>query len=607
MIPEAPNAQVRRSLVQYLSFSHAPGFALLLTGPWGVGKTHLISNLERSAQSDIARIVRVSLYGLVTRQEIDQALSVARYPWLTQPRVNERPRHGDPVRAVRADFDRVPAMAPAPDTAAYVFDDLERCAMPIQDTLGYINHFVEREGRKVIVLANEEPLLKKEEAREAYLEAKEKVIGRSFTVKPDFDAAFEAFLARVDDEPARLWMASVRSEIRNLHEQSETNNLRILQQTLWDFERIYRGLSETHREKSEAVEALMRLCFPLSFELKSNGLLRSDLHDRIRGRFGFSAKNPSRFQIAARKYSGSTLHDTILPDDLLEEILVDGWVDEARLQYALDNSSWFVTAEEPAWRTVWYSSERAGEVVQAAVRTLLIQFRSRDFNQTGEVLHVFSQLLKLSRVEASGWSVEETVAECRRYIDELRAAGRLEPPEDGMASFGLSGAYGLGFEGKEAPEFRGLAEYLTEQRVLGERDRYPDQAATLLEILKSDPTAFILQIAPRHGGEAKFARAPVLSSLDPDAFAQALIALDPLQFRQVLLGLANRYDHSALQRELVEEWPWAKALEAALLTRAASLAVFDRTRVAENVTWILGAKLREAEARSGPSSPVDDA
>ena len=36
-----------------------------------------------------------------------------------------------------------------------VFDDLERCSIDITDLLGYINSFVEHEGVKVVVLADE--------------------------------------------------------------------------------------------------------------------------------------------------------------------------------------------------------------------------------------------------------------------------------------------------------------------------------------------------------------------------------------------------------------------------------------------------------------------
>ena len=41
-----------------------------------------------------------------------------------------------------------------------IFDDLERCKIPINDLLGYINQFVEHLNLKVIIVANEKEINK---------------------------------------------------------------------------------------------------------------------------------------------------------------------------------------------------------------------------------------------------------------------------------------------------------------------------------------------------------------------------------------------------------------------------------------------------------------
>lgn len=48
----------------------------------------------------------------------------------------------------------------ATNTEGYVliFDDLERCSMPLSDTLGYINNFVEHGEYKAILISNEDEL-----------------------------------------------------------------------------------------------------------------------------------------------------------------------------------------------------------------------------------------------------------------------------------------------------------------------------------------------------------------------------------------------------------------------------------------------------------------
>ena len=41
-----------------------------------------------------------------------------------------------------------------------VFDDLERCEMPISETLGYINDYVEHKNVKCVIVANEQEINK---------------------------------------------------------------------------------------------------------------------------------------------------------------------------------------------------------------------------------------------------------------------------------------------------------------------------------------------------------------------------------------------------------------------------------------------------------------
>jgi hypothetical protein len=77
-----------------------------------------------------------------------------------------------------------------PRNQLIIFDDLERCSISIPDTLGYINQFVEHKDCKVIILANEDELLKfgaktindvdpeKVPEVRAYRNIKEKLIGK---------------------------------------------------------------------------------------------------------------------------------------------------------------------------------------------------------------------------------------------------------------------------------------------------------------------------------------------------------------------------------------------------------------------------------------------
>ncbi len=602
------NARLRRALDQYLTLDHPPGFAVLLNGPWGVGKSHLVREVIEDAAGCGRRILIVSLYGLSTRAEIDAALAAARWPWVVEQPHRAGPAHGDPVRAhPSAPFH--PPRIHGRDAEAFVFDDLERCGMSPTDALGYINQYVERDGAKVVVIAHRTVAAERCDEG-AFDAAAEKVIGRTLVVKPEFSAAFAAFVERIKSPEAREHMRGVEADIAALHEQSRTDNLRILQHALWDFERIYLALRPEHRAQPAAMAELLRAFFALAFEFKAGRLGASELENRFAGLYGGlfgNGRTPSRLQASSLRYPGVPLQSLVLSDEVLRDLLADGLIDPELVQRDLDRSSWFASEEEPSWRTVWYSDERSQSDVLAAATKLFSEFEERTYTRAGEMLHVFGQMLKLADLGVGEWTRDRTILECRRYIDDLRAAGTLEPPDEERIGSIRDRSYdGLGFEQRDAEAFAGIFAYLDEQRQRAAEDRYEEQAAELLALLKADTTAFVRQIAYHQGAAAPFSRAPVLARLDPHAFVDALIDLPPLEFREALLGISGRYDMGAFSRELGPERAWAEAVGQAIAERIAGLDPVTRDRTERIVSGTLGKILSDIQ-QSDPEPKVDQA
>ena len=73
----SPNGHIYEYLDYYVNLSHSPKFSVLLTGPWGIGKTYLIGSFIKSAKDKGKRGIHVSLFGMTSREEIDSALLCA--------------------------------------------------------------------------------------------------------------------------------------------------------------------------------------------------------------------------------------------------------------------------------------------------------------------------------------------------------------------------------------------------------------------------------------------------------------------------------------------------------------------------------------------------
>jgi hypothetical protein len=607
-----PNQHVRAHLTYYIGFQQPPRYAVMLSGKWGAGKTHQVKKIldELFPKTDISTkrpYVLVSLYGLKTPQEIDDAMVAAIYPWTEHGGVRIASAVGKAfLKHAKIDLPELKSSDFINRMSAdiFVFDDLERCRMPVIDAFGYINQLVERDGCKVIILANEDEI----KDQDKYFNGKEKIIGKTLEVEPDFDAAFDDFLKRIDDNNTNNLFDKLKSKIQEIYNQSSLKNLRILQQTMWDFERVYKVVDQRHRSNVPAMEHLLRLFFALCFEYKSGALTPDILRARTKQSLFDSMsteKAPSPFARATAKYPGLYIYDSILSDDVVADIFIRGLVNADAVASALDASSWFIPVNEPSWHTIWRSNERPDADVRAAATTMISEFNARHYKITGEFLHLFGQMLFLADIGFSGRDRASTLADCKAYVDDIRLKGALESPTEAYLDDIRNGSYGgLGFSQNDTTEFRELWGYVQEQRAAAEIDRYPNIAQQLLDLMKTDPSDFVRQITYIKDGAAPFAHRPVLASADPNDFADVLISLEPMAFREVLLGLSSRYDMAKLAkgRELSGEREWAEALEASLLNKAAKLEPFARDRISKTVEWTLGKDLKEF--RAAEKAPV---
>ena len=161
-------------------------YAVLIDGDWGTGKTYfiqksLIPNLEKSGYMPIY----ISLYGINSTDTVSQKIALS---LLTNKIPADKksvakqclPAIGSFVLPIGQTLLNVTGMSilepllksPVEDipwdtifkkfsdsrTRIFIFDDLERCSLPINEILGYINSLVEHESEKVLIVANQQAI-----------------------------------------------------------------------------------------------------------------------------------------------------------------------------------------------------------------------------------------------------------------------------------------------------------------------------------------------------------------------------------------------------------------------------------------------------------------
>lgn len=152
--------------------------AIMLTGEWGSGKTYYIENqLTKFLQDDKKnRCIIISLYGLEDISEISKSIymelrmkpPIKDSELLTTGKVvaktvikNVFGKFGIDTNMSDDDLQNVYCSVDL-DGKLLIFEDLERSHIEIIKLLGYINNLVERDGVKVLLVANENEILNKQ-------------------------------------------------------------------------------------------------------------------------------------------------------------------------------------------------------------------------------------------------------------------------------------------------------------------------------------------------------------------------------------------------------------------------------------------------------------
>lgn len=249
----------------------SPQYAVLLRGKWGCGKTYFVKNwlaefdksdkLPANENSIELKPIYVSLFGMREISDIKSAIDRCVNPFFYSKAGKMLKIAGRIASKIifktELDIDKdgksETSFSGALDSLSIfendnkdevkgvkfiIFDDLERCQIPMKQLLGFINYFVEHCDCHVVVLGEEKYL--DDKTQHDLLEFKEKIVGREFEILPDIEAAIKLFVS----EPmmATDFLSKETEMIQLCFECTATHNLRLLRQSLLDFSSLISAL-----------------------------------------------------------------------------------------------------------------------------------------------------------------------------------------------------------------------------------------------------------------------------------------------------------------------------------------------------------------------------
>ncbi|MER9335326.1 KAP family NTPase [Mesorhizobium sp. M0293] len=565
--PAAPTSNLKKYL-DYYRTRKEPHYAVLVTGDWGTGKTYQV---RQAIPNDEAYYV--SLFGLNSGDDVIAAVYTAMFPrkaWVK--------KIADGVGDMTAEVSGFGSLAVSGLTSGLVgaflrqevnndkpiiLDDLERCGLGVKETLGIINLYVEHHGCCVIVIAHDQKLT------EEFSEAKEKIFGQTIRVEPQVLAAFDDFHSALAAGPEKDFVAQQRDNVIGIFSESGVQSLRILRHVIEDLSRLIETLSEEHLANDPAMVELVRLFCAFDVEWRAGRLEPEDLSQRRASEFGYiagrggkeGAGEQPRIVVAKNRYSSVNLTSPLLQDEVLGQMLIEGRFDKPGVRASLDGSSYFLKPQSAApWQIVGSFDKLDDDVVDDALKKMQEQFDKRTVVDSGEMLHIFALRMMMASKGILGKDLKTVEKECRSYIDELLAEGRLPPRGSDWRWYDEfeHSAYGIGYWVTDdyKAEFEAIFRHLLDARGKALEAKFPELAPELLKIVEADGQRFLEQVCYTGKGTNRYASIPILAAIEPKDFIAAWMRSPKPNWYWISNALQERYKGTRIEEALKSEAHW---------------------------------------------------
>lgn len=564
-----------QSLTEFLDYylDEAPKGerAVLITGPWGSGKTHFAktyfdARVRRQADPLSRRHLYASLYGVTSAADIADQVFAAAHPllhaWPVRMLAGAAQRAGNVVTKGQLfkpnDGSALRKTLLNLDGTVLIFDDLERAAMPVDQVLGFINEYVEHHKVKCLILANETEI---DDDNHRYSRRREKVVGWTLAINSDAGTVLGHFAEMLRSPQAKAAVHRNMSGLVTVFETAGGGNFRTAKDVLDAFDRLILHADPRLGESEAALDQLAPFTLATGLELRSGTLSQNDLAS-------IPVNQVRSVDEMKRRHPAVNWSNPVVPADAWGRMLMQGQFEKGSIDDRICVHHLVVgTASTPFWRRLWlwYEARSAAELA-AASEGVLADLAAHRITRAGEILHVGSCALDLAAKGFKMFGPDPIRPLLTAYAQRLLEAGTLDTDLEIFEGF-QTGAYdGLGFSSKDDPEFIGFFEDLHTLVSEAFAREVCKMVPGLMADLRAGHWHLLTKAELDQGGVGEVA---ILHHLDVEDFADLVLA-DGAIDNTLLIAVSMRYrSHVADGQPFEIERDWLLALRSVLLARTA--------------------------------------
>ena len=356
----------------------------------------------------------------------------------------------DPITIFKSDNEKIKG------NRIIIFDDIERCKINIEELFGFINDFVEHSNCKVILVSDENKIKEKESEKVSYSTFKEKIVGKTFEISSDVNDAIQSFIEQIKSENKNQFKNN-ESLIIKIFNISGKNNLRVLQRSLFEFERLLELLDSELKDDYEKYPQLVKslLAYFLIFYIEIN------TGDSDLSYFPSVLKIDDQKKDELEKYLVIIDSEKLIYfDNLLTNLNLENYIKNALyedLVKEINKNIFYNPQEQKHWEKLWYFDRLEDDEFIDLIKKVDNDFFENSNLSFTEVLHIagiyfyyIDESLLVSR------SKNEIVERAKQLIS---LSQDFDYTESYLKKL-LRASFGKTYLSNETTEFNNLMDYL---------------------------------------------------------------------------------------------------------------------------------------------------
>lgn len=421
----------------YLS-QDCPEYAILLSGPWGVGKSFQVKQCIDSPDA-----LFVSLFGIRSTEEAHGAVLAQLFSTIDTFKKYLGDTDSSVINSMYFGvFSAAKSIAnhwlsnQISKKHIIIFDDLERCEMTIKEMMSVFSRYLDAYHCRVILIASEDDF---NDELDDFQNAKEKIVGRTYQVESQTEQAYCSFSSQFQCSNEVNFLNQHKTLILSIFSLSDCHSLRVLRQMLFGLVKLFHCLDKLHLENASAIREVVSLYCALEIEIQMGYFSVHDImgmHQAItkqnsmkRNTKELNSKSKNVNQTLMKYSSYFSLYSIPLSEDVLYQIFAHRKYDDVNISKSLSNSRHFRRASQlPPWKVLIRLQYYDDNDIRDAIWRLEHRFEHHDATDCGEMLHVFcARLLFANEI---GKCFSEIESECCDYIDFVQESGKLGPKDE---------------------------------------------------------------------------------------------------------------------------------------------------------------------------------